>query len=185
MGSPVTTPASRAARERACLDVVRRLAALMRGGGSPWLELELPMGQFKAMMALSALGPLSVGRLARRLGIAEPSASLLVDKLQTQGLVVRSTDAADRRRTLVELTDEARALVARLQEVRDERLAELLAGLDDDDLQALHQGMQALVRAASDETHELAQESPICGRRATGAETTSDVRAAPAEEVGA
>jgi DNA-binding MarR family transcriptional regulator len=149
MGSRLTTPASRAARERACLDVARRLAALTRGGGSPWLELELPMGQVKAIMALSSLEPLSVGRLARRLGIAEPSASLLVDRLQAQSLAVRSTDPADRRRTLVELTDEARALVARLREVRDERLLELLGVLDDDNLRALQQGMQALLEAAA------------------------------------
>ncbi len=108
------------------------------------------MGQVKAMMALSAPGPLSVGGIARRLGIAEPSASLLVDRLQAHGLATRSTDATDRRRTLVELTDEAKGLVARLQEVRDERLVELIAKLDDADLRALERGMKALVGAAAE-----------------------------------
>jgi DNA-binding MarR family transcriptional regulator len=151
MVPPVTTPSTRSAREQACLDAARRLTALMRGGGAPWLELDLTMAQLKAMMALSALGPLSVGRLGRRLGIAEPAASLLVDKLHSQDLVARRSDPSDRRRILVELSENAQALVARLQEVRDERLVELLSELDDDDLLALEQGIQALVRAAANE----------------------------------
>ena len=122
----------------------------MRGGGAAWLELDLTMAQLKAMMALSALGPLSVGGLGRRLGMAEPSASLLVDKLHAQDLVARRGDPSDRRRTLVELTENAQALVARLQEVRDERLTELLARLDDDDLRALERGILALERAAAE-----------------------------------
>jgi len=132
----VSTPSTRAAREQWCLDAVRRLAALVRGAGSPWLELDLTMGQLKVMMALSALGPLSVGRLGRRLGIAEPSASLLVDKLQALDLVCRHNDPADRRRILFELTDRADALV------------ELLRGLGSDDLKALERGMWAVVRVA-------------------------------------
>ena len=72
------------------------------------------MGQLKAMMALQARGPQSVGWLGRTLGIAEPSASLLVDKLAEKGLVVRGRDADDRRRTIVTPTAAGRDVLREL-----------------------------------------------------------------------
>jgi DNA-binding MarR family transcriptional regulator len=92
-----------------------------------------------------------VGWLGRTLGIAEPSASLLVDKLAEKGLVVRGRDADDGRRTIVTPTAAGRDVVGRLQQARDERLVELLAGLEDEELRSLCQALQGLARVAAAE----------------------------------
>jgi DNA-binding MarR family transcriptional regulator len=129
-----------------CNDVLRQLAALARPKGSDWLDLDLGMGQFKAMLVLTEQERQTVGGLGRALGIAEPSASLLVDKLVSRGLAVRETDADDRRRTQVAPTDEGRLLMSRLRRTREDQIAAWLGALEEDELRSLLVGLEALVR---------------------------------------
>jgi DNA-binding MarR family transcriptional regulator len=56
-------------------------------------------------------GPMSVGQLARRLGIAPSTVSLMVSDLSDQGILERENDGADRRRTIVRIADEHRPAV--------------------------------------------------------------------------
>ena len=113
-----------------------------------WSELELSMGQLKAVFALTADGPLSVGHLAHLLTISEPAASVLVDRLQDAELAARERDPADRRKTLVVPTAKAIALSERLLQVKEERLGQWLDCLSDDELRALLRGLTALGSAA-------------------------------------
>jgi DNA-binding MarR family transcriptional regulator len=108
-----------------------------------WLEVQLTMAQLKALFALSR-GALSVSEVGEALGTGKAAASLLVDRLVQLGLVERTEDPADRRRTLVHLTPEAERSVSHLREGERERFREWLDRLTDDDLAALAQGMQAL-----------------------------------------
>jgi DNA-binding MarR family transcriptional regulator len=129
-----------------CNEVLRQLAALARPKGSDWLDLDLGMGQFKAMLVLTEHERQTVGGLGRALGIAEPSASLLVDKLVSRGLAVRETDVDDRRRTQVASTDEGRLLMSRLRRTREDQIAAWLGALEEDELRSLLVGLEALVR---------------------------------------
>jgi DNA-binding MarR family transcriptional regulator len=129
-----------------CNEVLRRLAALARPKGSDWLDLDLGMGQFKAMLVLTEQERQTIGGLGRALGIAEPSASLLVDKLVSRGLAVREADPDDRRRTQVAPTDEGRLLMSRLRRTREDQIAAWLGALEEDELRSLLVGLEALVR---------------------------------------
>jgi DNA-binding MarR family transcriptional regulator len=131
-----------------CREAITRLTAVYRPEDLGWLNLEMSMGQLKAMIVLNCSGHLRVGGLAKALGIAEPSASILADKLERQGLAVREVDPADRRRTPVVVTAAGRELVSRLRSMRDVRLNAWLSDVDDDDLDALLRGLTALLRAA-------------------------------------
>lgn len=140
---------------RECAAVAHRLmAALARQDAPAWLDLDITMAQFKALMALASRGPLMVGALGRMLGISEPSASLLVDKLEEHELARRETDPEDRRRTRVSLTAAAGDLLGRLHEGRRETFAALVADLSDDELAALSRGIAALTRAAEKQATE-------------------------------
>ncbi len=148
----MTNAAARRKLEDACVAAIHDMTASISGAGSDaLLELDLSMGQLKAMLALQAHGPQSVGWLGRTLGIAEPSASLLVDKLDEKCLIVRERDADDRRRTIVTPTAAGRDVIGRLQQSRDERLVELLAGLEDDELRSLCHALRGLARVAAAE----------------------------------
>lgn len=143
------------AAERACLieqvllqqwEFVR---AALSSSGPRWLQLNLTMGQLKALVTVAEAGPLPVGRLGAALGIGKPAATLLVDALVRRGLVERSEDPEDRRRTLVRLSAQGGELMDELLRGRRDRLAGWLAQLNDDDLSALARGLRALVAVAA------------------------------------
>jgi DNA-binding MarR family transcriptional regulator len=79
------------------------------------------------LFSLAMRGPASVGELAERLGLAPATASLLVNDLDRAGLVVRSEDRRDRRRTIVSVPDRQRR---QLQRMARERLALVRRTLD-------------------------------------------------------
>ena len=124
-------------------------AALNRSAGPELMSLDLTMGQFKAMATLTTNGPQPVGELGRRLGLSEPAASLLVDKLAERGLAVRGCDPQDRRRTLVTATPAAGELAARLREGREGHILAWLGALTDDELDGLTHGFRGLLRIAA------------------------------------
>ena len=59
-----------------------------------------------ALLAVAAAGPLSVSELARRLGLSLSTTSAIVGQLSRAGLLERTEDDADRRRTIVRLHDD-------------------------------------------------------------------------------
>jgi DNA-binding MarR family transcriptional regulator len=128
-----------------CGELLRVLGGLTRAEDSDWLGLDMGMGQFKAMIVLKEQGRQTVGGVARALKISEPSASLLVDKLVTRGMVVRDTDPGDRRRTLVALSVSGDDLMTRLRRSKEDRFAGWLSQLPVDDLADLAHGLEALV----------------------------------------
>jgi DNA-binding MarR family transcriptional regulator len=87
----VTDPQNTRPLVHQCTEAMVRLATVAKPEGSDWLELEMSMGQLKAVIALSCSGSLTVGGLAKVLGLAEPSASILVDKLEKMGFAARET----------------------------------------------------------------------------------------------
>jgi len=60
----------------------------------------------KALDLLDRFGPLSAGDLVERTGLASPSVTALIDRLESKGFVRRVRDAQDRRRVMVELVRE-------------------------------------------------------------------------------
>jgi DNA-binding MarR family transcriptional regulator len=83
--------------------------------------------QHQALLAIRgklAAPAMSIGELAAFLMIRHHSAVELVDRMVDAGLVQRSSDPADRRRSLVMLTERAESL---LHELSAQHLAELRA----------------------------------------------------------
>ncbi|MCL5962448.1 MAG: MarR family transcriptional regulator [Chloroflexi bacterium] len=109
-----------------------------------WLELDLTMAQIKALFSLSEHESQSISGLAQTLGIGNPAASILVDRLVHLGYVERAEDSVDRRRTFARLSLKGEHLVAQLHADGRERFREWLDRLSDEDLAALAQGLRAL-----------------------------------------
>ena len=80
--------------------------------------------------------PMSMGELAAALGIDRPNATVLVDDLETQGLVRRRPHPTDRRAKLVEATRKGKGLARRADEILGTPPAALSA-LSAEDLEAL------------------------------------------------
>src|SRR5438046_4911485 len=96
------------------------MQGLKRAGGGAPAELReaaargsLGPRHASTVLAVAAAEPLSVSELARRLGLGLSTASALVGQLSRAGLLERSEDDADRRRTIVRLHDDYRVAILR------------------------------------------------------------------------
>ncbi len=132
------------------LELYRSAARALHELGAPaWHQVELSVAQLKALFTLVDSGPTPIGGVAARLSIGLPAASSLVDRLVDQGLVERREDRLDRRRTLAEPTAAGEALAQRLRHGSREALRGWLERMERDDLEALVQGLVAMLGVAS------------------------------------
>lgn len=82
-------------------------------------------------------GPRTIGQLARIEGVAQPTLTRIVERLEADGLVARSRDAQDARVVVVALTERGAEELAALRGRYLAVLRERLADLPDHELQAL------------------------------------------------
>ena len=143
-------------RHEEAVSQLRQLLRGVQGATAPaWLELDLSMGQLRMLFALQACGTTSLVRVAERLGVGSPTASVLVDQLVRLGFVDRSEDATDRRRLLLSVSDRGDELLARLRQGRRRVIESWLEDLDDAELEGLCCSLPPLLRsmAAADDKH--------------------------------
>ena len=68
----------------------------------------------RCMDVLDRVGQLTPGEIAVQTGLTSGAVTAMLDRLERLGLVRRLPDPSDRRRVLVELTDEARQIAAEI-----------------------------------------------------------------------
>jgi len=100
--------------------------------------------QVTVMACLVRGGPLTLTELSRQLGMSHSTASGIVDRLQARGLVQRTPDATDRRRTRITVTEDVSRYVRELEEGPAARLAAALAGASADQRRAIREGFRLL-----------------------------------------
>ena len=135
-------------------------AGLHQLGLPTLLRLDLTMAQFKALVVVDGSLGIAVCQLGRELGVGESAASLLVDQLVRRGYVGRTTDPDDRRRVLLAATERGTELLRELRHGHRQNLKEWLAGLADDDFDALAHGLSALTRVVSAGKPPVARDIP-------------------------
>jgi DNA-binding MarR family transcriptional regulator len=86
--------------------------------------------------------PMTMGELAETLGIDRPNATVVVDDLETRGLVRRTAHPTDRRAKLVQATRKGKALARRADEILGTPPA-TLAALPEPDLETLRRILAA------------------------------------------
>jgi len=113
----VDTEAGGATHSALCLRLMQLFPRVTRGMRR-WQDraapaTPAPLGP-RHVAALEQLrdGPITVGELASRLGLTLPTVSGVMADLDRAGFVRRHADPADRRRTIVQIADDKRALVS-------------------------------------------------------------------------
>src|SRR5919206_4543868 len=89
----------------------------------------LSPSQTAALSTVERHGPLTPSELATRERIQRPTVTRLLGRLEEAGLVARAADPVDRRSSLVSITPDGRALLARLRTRKDAYLATRLDAL--------------------------------------------------------
>jgi DNA-binding MarR family transcriptional regulator len=96
------------------------------------------------LVTLAQSGPLRVTRLADLEGVAQPSMTLLADKLEQLELVERRRDPNDRRATLIALTPKGRTYLHQRQRIGAARLDELIGSLPRHHVRLLVEALPAI-----------------------------------------
>jgi len=94
-----------------------------------FMDVELTMPQFRAMVTIRRWGRQTGRELARRLHVTPGTLVPLIDRLEEQGYVRRVPDTDDRRLTWLELTPKADRLFERLWGMGAVRMAGAVARL--------------------------------------------------------
>jgi DNA-binding MarR family transcriptional regulator len=121
--------------------VARRLRHLTHATVTPF---GITPGQARAIGVLRRHGGMRPSDLAEHLRIAPRSATEVIDALQERGLAERSPDPADRRATLVALTDEGDRIGAAVRSARAAEAEAFFGQLSDTDRETLAQILRSL-----------------------------------------
>jgi len=128
---------------------VARMARLLRqqdqSGFGPTL--------IAALATIERHGPITLGELAGREQVAPPTITKVVEKLEANGLVTRTTDVADRRVNRVAVTTKGAKQLAVYRGRRTEWLASRLQDLSPDEQERLVAALPVLERLI--EVHEV------------------------------
>jgi len=120
----------------AVLRLARRLRQQMTPGITP--------SQQSALAAIEHRGPLTLGELAAYENVQPPSITRIVGNLEAADLVERTTAAADRRVSLVQVTQRGRDELQAIRSQRDAWLAQQLATLEPDELARVQDALPVL-----------------------------------------
>ena len=123
--------------------VGRRLRQAATGDLTPSL--------ISALSSIDGSGPVSLGDLARTEGVAPPSMTRIVSKLEELGLIARRPDPADARSTLVETTAKGSKALAAVRSERTVFLTHRLERLDEADRATLAAALPLLAGLLEEE----------------------------------
>jgi len=119
-----------------------------------WIELNLSIAQLKSLLFIASKGKTNFKKIAEALGVTPPNITGIIDRLVEQGLVSRTENSEDRRIMLLEVTEKGQHLLTNLKENRVIFFRQVLSRMKQDELQALAQGLSALIKAAASQKNE-------------------------------
>src|SRR5260370_16907001 len=85
----------------------------------------LSLARFRVLSALQSAGRIRMNELRAALGVVPRTVTTIIDALEKEGMVVRLPDPADRRATLLEITQEGLSQLRRFRAMHDSAAAEL------------------------------------------------------------
>ena len=99
------------------------------------------------MVAETAGSPLTAGELRSRMGMSGAAITYLVERMIVSGHFRRDSDPSDRRKVILRVADDGRAVARGFFMPLAEHNARAMADLPDDDLAAAHRTFGAIIDA--------------------------------------
>jgi DNA-binding MarR family transcriptional regulator len=125
-------------------DLLELVSVVLRGVSG---NRDLSLTAAATLGSLEGRGSQRLTALAAEQGVSQPSMTQLIQRLEQRGLVARTSDPADGRASVVSVTDQGRAALAARRARARHRVAGMLAGLPEDDVQALGRALTAVLPA--------------------------------------
>jgi MarR family 2-MHQ and catechol resistance regulon transcriptional repressor len=109
----------------------------------------LTPSQFGVLEALHSLGPLCQKELSQKLLKSGGNITMVIDNLEKRHLVKRVRDSQDRRKFMIELTDEGKILIEKVFPVHAQVAEKLFFILDKNELEELGRMLKILGKSAA------------------------------------
>jgi len=103
------------------------ISAFKRRAHEVWTEGDLTAPQLSALSRIDRLGPVTTAELARREQITPQAMGVTIASLEQRGLVTRSADAFDGRRSILSLTPSGQEAVHSGRSAMADKIAAALA----------------------------------------------------------
>jgi DNA-binding MarR family transcriptional regulator len=100
-----------------------------RAMASHWCQQDLSLSYVHALALLQAEGPLTMSRLAERMGVSLPNATGIIGRMEERGLVERQHDEQDRRVVHALLTEKGLEAMEEADQARRQRLGRIIDAL--------------------------------------------------------
>ncbi len=121
---------------------------------------ELSWSGFTTLYVLWVWGPSHANQLATDVGVSLPTLTGIVTTLQRRGLVGRQPSESDRRKTVVALTEEGRALIEVVFPRFHAYEVNATGAIAADDQRVLSAALRSIIRWADDTTEAAPAEPP-------------------------
>jgi len=112
------------------------------------MKLGLTTVQLKSLLYIEETGDANSKMLAEALEVTPANVTGVIDRLIERGLVQRMENPADRRITLLRVTEKGKELITNLEEYAAEHMTTLLATLSEEELDHLYKGLAAFITAS-------------------------------------
>jgi len=106
--------------------------------------------QFRLLVLLANEGPLKLTAIAEHLGVNPSTATRMVDRLVSAGLIERETNPASRREVVVRLSRKGRTLVGSVTKRRRGEIAEIVGRMSATSRRGLVRAMSAFAAAGGE-----------------------------------
>jgi DNA-binding MarR family transcriptional regulator len=139
--------------------------------------------RFDVLAALDAAGTdLTMGALSTRLMVTSGNVTGLINMMEQDGLVVRRRHPADRRSTLISMTEAGRALFARMAPAHARWIERAMAGLDREEVGLLWAALGDLKASVRGSMRDVGPAAAIAGTRSAALSRPGHARGEHAAE---
>lgn len=108
-----------------------------------------PLSHVQVLAMLNDVGTMSVSEISRRLGIAKPNITPLVDRLYECGYVDRQHDENDRRVVNIVLLEAGKDKLAAIRATISRQILQQVDGLSNSEFRELNESLSNVVRILS------------------------------------
>lgn len=127
--------------------------------------LDISRSQFEALIAVYEFPGLDQISLAKAFGIDRSTTAQILEVLEQRGWIVRQVHPADRRKRMLQLTEEGRKVLAAAAGAARRAEARLLQPLDDAEVEVFMRGLNVLANQPSSAPGWTLDEDAVADRR--------------------
>lgn len=145
---------------RAVVSVVRGFGTLVRQMGPHYASFGVTPPQFQMLTVLNRLRgeQITQRRLAHELYVSFPNITVMLNRLERDGLIERTVNAADRRERFVRISRSGRALLKRIWKVQPAQLERVTAGLNNEERLQLAGLLNKMITGNTPSNHNESKE---------------------------